>query len=158
MSRALVPEDRHAEFMRVALEAGRNALPACLPNPPVGCALVRDGAVIATGFTSVPGQPHAEPAALAKIEGDLSDVAAFVTLEPCSFHQRTPSCARELVRRGIGAVYVAILDPHPRNRGAGLAILRDAGIPVLEGVLAEEALADMGPHLWREPDPDGTDQ
>jgi pyrimidine deaminase RibD-like protein len=94
-----------------------------------------------------------------KVPGeDLSDVAAFVTLEPCSFHQRTPSCARELVARKVGAVYVAILDPHPRNRGAGLQILRDAGIAVFEGICADEAQADMGPHLWRAPNPPITDQ
>ncbi len=151
-------DDDLTRFMRVALEAGRNALPHCSPNPPVGCALVRDGEVIATGFTSPPGQPHAEPAALMKVTGDLSDVAAFVTLEPCSFHQRTPSCARELVARGIGAVYVAILDPHPRNRGAGLQILREAGIPVTLGICADDAQRDMGPHLWREPNPPDVDQ
>ena len=145
-------------FMRVALAAGRCALPACLPNPPVGCALVRERRVIATGFTSPPGLPHAEPAALERVQGDLSDVAAFVTLEPCSFHQRTPSCARELVARRVGAVYVAILDPHPRNRGAGLAILRDAGITVHEGILAEEASRDLGPYLWRAPSPPDVDQ
>lgn len=145
-------------FMRVALAEGRRALPACHPNPPVGCALVRDGRVVATGFTSPPGLPHAEPAALAKVEGELLDVAAFVTLEPCSFHQRTPSCARELVARRVGAVYVAIRDPHPRNRGAGLQILRDAGILVFEDVLGEEALRDLGPHLWREPQPPDVDQ
>ena len=145
--------------MRVALDAGRSALPDCAPNPPVGCALVRNGQVIATGFTSPPGLPHAEPAALNKVTGqDLSDVAAFVTLEPCSFHQRTPSCARELVARKIGAVYVAIRDPHPRNRGAGLQILIDAGIPVVEGICAEQAQRDMGPHLWCEPKPPTTDQ
>lgn len=145
--------------MRVALEAGRAALPACLPNPPVGCALVRDGNVIASGFTSPPGLPHAEPAALMKVpDDDLSDVAAFVTLEPCSFHQRTPSCARELVARKVGAVFVAILDPHPRNRGAGLQILRDAGILVVDGICADEAERDMSAHLWREPNPPTTDQ
>lgn len=145
--------------MRVALAAARSALPACLPNPPVGCALVREGVVIATGFTSPPGLPHAEPAALMKVPaGDLHDVAAFVTLEPCSFHQRTPSCARELVIRKVGAVYVAIRDPHPRNRGAGLQILLDAGIQVVEGICVAEAEHDMGPHLWRAPDPPTTDQ
>lgn len=151
-------DDDIARFMRVALEAGRNALPACLPNPPVGCALVRDGIVIATGFTSPPGLPHAEPAALRGVEGDLADVAAFVTLEPCSFHQRTPSCAIELVARKIGAVYVAMRDPHPRNRGAGLEILRAAGIVVVEGVLEAEAADDMGPYLWREPHAPDVDQ
>jgi pyrimidine deaminase RibD-like protein len=151
------PEDV-TRFMRVALEAGRNALPDCLPNPPVGCALVRDGRVIATGFTSPPGMPHAEPAALLQVPGDLSDVTAFVTLEPCSFHQRTPSCATELVARKIGAVYVGMLDPHPRNRGAGLAILRSAGVVVVEAILEDEATRDMGPYLWREPDAPDTDQ
>jgi pyrimidine deaminase RibD-like protein len=151
--------DADAErFMRVALEAGRHALPDCSPNPPVGCALVREGEVIATGFTSPPGLPHAEPAALRLVSGDLSDVTAFVTLEPCSYHARTPSCARELVARRVGAVYVATRDPHPRNRGAGLAILREAGIYVVEGILESEALRDMGPHLWRAPDPPDTDQ
>ncbi len=145
-------------FMRVALEAGRNALPGCLPNPPVGCALVRAGQVIATGFTSPPGLPHAEPAALVRVPGDLQDVAAFVTLEPCSFHQRTPSCARELIARKVGAVYAGIFDPHPRNRGAGVQLLLDAGIPVMMGVLAAEAERDMGPYLWRPSDPPVTDQ
>jgi pyrimidine deaminase RibD-like protein len=145
-------------FMRIALAEGRRALPACLPNPPVGCALVRAGKVIATGCTSAPGLPHAEPVALVKLHGDLSDVAAFVTLEPCSFHQRTPSCAQELVRRGVGVVYAGILDPHPRTRGAGLQILRDAGIEVVLGILPEQAQRDMGPYLWREPLPPVTDQ
>lgn len=158
MSAAPIEDADRVRFMRIALEAGRNALPACLPNPPVGCALVRGGSVIATGFTSIPGMPHAEPAALAKVSGTLEDVAAFVTLEPCSFHQRTPSCARELVARRIGAVYVAMRDPHPRNRGAGLAILREAGIVVFEGILEEEAERDMGPYLWRDPAPADVDQ
>src|SRR5687767_6998343 len=86
-------------FMREALAEGRKALPACLPNPPVGCVLVRQGVVIARGFTQPPYQPHAEPVALRQVEGDLDDVIAFVTLEPCAFHQRTPSCAREMIAR-----------------------------------------------------------
>lgn len=151
-------DEQIERFMRAALEAGREALPACLPNPPVGCALVRDGEIIATGFTSPPGLPHAEPAALAKVPGDVSDVVAFVTLEPCSYHARTPSCARELVARGVGMVYVAMRDPHPRNQGAGLDILREAGIPIVEGILADEAERDMGPYLWRAPNPPDTDQ
>jgi len=150
--------DELERFMRVALLEGRKALPDCAPNPPVGCALVRDGKVIATGFTSPPGLPHAEPAALIKVSGDLHDVAAFVTLEPCSFHQRTPSCARELIARKVGAVYVAIRDPHPRNQGAGLQLLVDAGIVVVEGICAAEAMRDMGPHLWREPNAPDLDQ
>lgn len=140
-------------FMRAALEEGRKALPACRPNPPVGCVLVREGAVVARGHTQPPYQPHAEPMALAQLQGQLGDVTAYVTLEPCSFHNRTPSCARELIRRGVGRVVVAMVDPHPRNRGAGVRMLRDAGIDVVEGVLEEQARADLGPYVWQEGEP-----
>lgn len=133
--------------MRLALEEGRKALPACLPNPPVGCVLVRDGRVIASGFTQPPGQHHAEAMAIARVPGALTDVTAYVTLEPCSFHGRTPSCAKGLVARGIGRVVVAMLDPDPRNAGAGIDILRAAGVDVEVGVLEQDARRDMGPHL-----------
>lgn len=133
--------------MQLALAEGRKALPACLPNPPVGCVLVRGGAVIAAAHTQVPGQPHAEAGALSQLKGDLSDVTAYVTLEPCSFHGRTPSCAKTLIERGIARVVVAMLDPDPRNQGKGIELLRAAHIPVSLGVCASEAQADLGPHL-----------
>ena len=139
----------HERFMRAALAEGRKALPACLPNPPVGCVLVRQGEIIARGHTQPPYQPHAEPMALAQVEGPLSDVTAYVTLEPCSFHNRTPSCAKELIRRQVGVVVVAMNDPHPKNRGRGIEMLREAGLTVLEGVLTADAEADMGPHVWQ---------
>ena len=139
----------HEPFMRAALSEGRRALPDCLPNPPVGCVLVREGVIIARGHTQPPYHPHAEPMALAQVDGPLTDVTAYVTLEPCSFHNRTPSCAKELIRRQVGAVVVAMRDPHPRNRGRGIQMLREAGIPVVEGVLHEVAQADMGPHVWQ---------
>jgi len=142
-----VDEAQRIEFMRAALRESQKSLPACVPNPPVGCALVRGHDVIAVGHTQPPYQPHAEPMALAQLSGDLQDVSAYVTLEPCSFHQRTPSCAKELIARKIGAVYVAIIDPHPRNQGRGIAMLRDAGIHVEVGVLEEEVRAFMGPYL-----------
>ena len=69
-------DPKQAEFMRAALTASQQALPACKPNPPVGCALVRNGVVVATGYTQPPYQPHAEPMALAQLEGDLEDVTA----------------------------------------------------------------------------------
>jgi len=142
-----VSDDARSEFMRRALEESRNALPGCLPNPPVGCALVRDGQVVAVGFTQPPYQPHAEPMALSQLSGPLEDVTAFVTLEPCSFHQRTPSCAKELIARRIGAVYVALLDPHPRNQGRGIEMLREAGIPVEVGLLEDEIAPFLTPYL-----------
>jgi pyrimidine deaminase RibD-like protein len=139
--------EQQLEFMRVALNESKRALPGCIPNPPVGCALVRAGVVVATGFTQPPYQPHAEPMALAQLEGDLPDVTAYVTLEPCSFHQRTPSCAKGLIARRIGAVFVAMIDPHPRNQGRGIEMLREAGIPVEAGLLVDEVKAFLGPYL-----------
>jgi pyrimidine deaminase RibD-like protein len=139
-------------FMRAAIAEGRRAMPACLPNPPVGCVLVRDGKIVARGFTQPPFEHHAEPHALAQLEGDLPDVTAFVTLEPCAFHQRTPSCAKEMIARKVGAVYVALVDPHPKNRGRGLQMLRDAGMLVVQGLLEEEARPNLEPHLWKDGD------
>src|SRR5215467_11608716 len=139
------------EFMRAAIEQGRLALPACLPNPPVGCVLVRNDAIIARGFTQPLYQPHAEPMALRQVEGDLDDVTAFVTLEPCAFHQRTPSCAKEMIARRIGAVYVALIDPHPKNQGRGIQMLRDAGIRVVTDFLSGEARPHLAPYLYGGP-------
>ena len=137
--------DEH--FMRLALAEGRKALPACLPNPPVGCVLVRNQQVIAAAHTQPPGHPHAEAGALRQIVGGLEDVTAYVTLEPCAFHGRTPSCAKALIERGLGRVVVAVLDPDPRNQGRGIQMLRDAHIPVDLGVCASEASTDLAPHL-----------
>jgi riboflavin biosynthesis protein RibD len=141
--------DADLTFMRMALEEGLRALPGCLPNPPVGCVLVRDGLVVAQGHTQIPGQPHAEASALHIMEGDLSDVTAYVTLEPCSFHGRTPSCARTLIERGVRRVVVALVDPDPRNNGKGLEMLRQAGVEVTLGVCETQARWDLQPYLAR---------
>ncbi|MGH8256515.1 MAG: bifunctional diaminohydroxyphosphoribosylaminopyrimidine deaminase/5-amino-6-(5-phosphoribosylamino)uracil reductase RibD [Steroidobacteraceae bacterium] len=135
--------------MRLALLEGRKALPGCLPNPPVGCVLVREGLVLASGHTNPPGQHHAEAMALSQLSGPLTDVAVFVTLEPCSFHGRTPSCAEALVARRVARVYIAMLDPDARNNGAGVAILRRAGIDVTVGLLEQFARAELAAHLDR---------
>jgi pyrimidine deaminase RibD-like protein len=140
-------KELHA-FMREAIAEGQKALPACRPNPPVGCVLVRGGIIVARGFTQPPYQPHAEPMALRQLEGDLSDVMAFVTLEPCAFHQRTPSCAKEMIARRVGTVYVALIDPHPKNQGRGIEMLRQAKIHVVTDFLAEEARPHLARHLY----------
>lgn len=137
-------------FMREAIAEGRKAMPACLPNPPVGCVLVRAGEIIARGHTQPPFEHHAEPMALAQIEGDLDDVIAFVTLEPCSFHQRTPSCAKEMIRRKVGTTYVACIDPHPKNRGRGIEMLRESGMTVVTALLEDEALPDLEAYLSKD--------
>jgi pyrimidine deaminase RibD-like protein len=139
--------DRNSHFMHLALIEGKKALPVCLPNPPVGCVLVRNGEFIAKGHTQPPGRHHAEAMALAQVSGELSDVTAFVTLEPCSFQGRTPSCAKTLAARGIECVVIAIIDPDRRNSGAGVEILRAAGVQVSVGTLEARALGDLGPYL-----------
>ncbi len=143
-----VPDERLRYFMREAIAEGQKALPACRPNPPVGCVLVRGDAIVARGFTQPPYQPHAEPFALAQMDGDLDDVIAFVTLEPCAFHQRTPSCAKALIARRIGAVYIALIDPHPKNQGRGVALLSAAGTRVVTDFLTEEATPHLAPYLY----------
>jgi pyrimidine deaminase RibD-like protein len=85
--------------------------------------------------------------ALRQLEGDLSDIVMYVTLEPCSFGGRTSSCALEIGRRGIRKVLVAILDPDPRNDGKGVQILRDGGVAVEVGLLADAAQDQLGPYL-----------
>jgi pyrimidine deaminase RibD-like protein len=142
------PETK-AAFMAEALAESRKALPGCRPNPPVGCVIVDDRRIVARGFTGLPGQPHAEAAAIAALphRADAARLAAFVTLEPCAFAGRTPSCARAIVARGIGAVFVGIIDPDPRNSGKGLQLLRDGGIVVELGILEEEIRAFLNPYL-----------
>lgn len=135
------------KFMWEAVKEGRKALGKCKPNPPVGCVLVKDGKIISKGHTNEPGQPHAEAMALNQLQGNLEGVIAFVTLEPCSFHGRTPSCAEELARRGVQQIYVGIIDTHPRNRGAGIEILKKAGVSVHLGLLEKEIKDDLETHL-----------
>jgi pyrimidine deaminase RibD-like protein len=154
--------DAKARFMAEALAESRKALPVCRPNPPVGCVIVEVGEggdghgvghdvgyIVARGFTGRPGEPHAEAAALAALgpDRDGSGLAAFVTLEPCAFAGRTPSCAKALVDRGIGLVVVAILDPHTRNSGRGVQLLRDAGVAVELGVLEPAVRTFLEPYL-----------
>ena len=137
------------KFMREALREGRKALPRCRPNPPVGCVIVKNGEIISRGHTNRPGEDHAEARALKLLpkDFDFEGVSMFVTLEPCSFFGRTPSCAKNIVRLKVPKVYVAILDPHPRNRGAGIDILKNAGVEVEVGILEEEIMTDLQPFL-----------
>lgn len=138
--------------MREALAESHAALPLCAPNPPVGCVIVRGDQIVARGFTGRPGHPHAEAAALARLSADLDpqQLDLYVTLEPCSFAGRTPSCALAIVASGIRRVHVATIDPHPRNCGRGIQVLRNAGICVQLGVLEDTVLSFIQPYLWSE--------
>lgn len=121
--------------MQAALEQARLALPISAPNPPVGCVIVRDGRLIGQGHTQQAGGPHAEVMAMrdAQARGEgLQGATAYVTLEPCSHHGRTPPCADALIREGFSRVVVALRDPNPLVAGQGAARLRAAGITVDE--------------------------
>lgn len=124
-----------AYFTKEAQQEGRKALPDYLPNPPVGCVIVRTGSIIARGYTGKPGHTHAEAMALDVLADDTDCAILFVTLEPCAFQGRTPSCAKRITTTRIKQVYIGIVDPDPRNSGAGIALLERTNINVHMGLL-----------------------
>ena len=126
------------QFMLRALEISKKALPSCIPNPPVGCVLVKEGKIVAEGFTQAIGSNHAEVEAINKYSGSLEGVIAYVTLEPCAFEGRTPSCAKMFASSNLSKVIVAITDPDPRNSGKGIEILKTNGVAVEIGVAKKE--------------------
>lgn len=128
-----------ARFMAEAFRLAWRGLGSTDPNPRVGCVLVRDGKIVGRGYHIQDGHGHAEANALADAGESARGATAYVTLEPCSFRGRTPSCASALVTAGVTRVVAAATDPHPRNQGAGFEILRQAGITVETGVLESEA-------------------
>lgn len=111
------------------------------PNPRVGCVLVRDGVVIGEGWHRRAGEPHAERLALAAAGAAARGATAYVTLEPCAHHGRTPPCADALVEAGVGRVVAAMTDPNPLVAGQGTQRLRAAGIATEVGLLESEAEA-----------------
>jgi diaminohydroxyphosphoribosylaminopyrimidine deaminase/5-amino-6-(5-phosphoribosylamino)uracil reductase len=111
------------------------------PNPRVGCVLVKDGVVVGAGYHARAGGPHAEIVALKQAGHRAFGATAYVTLEPCAHHGRTPPCANELVIAGIKRVVAATEDANPLVAGKGFAILRAAGIAVEVGLLGDEARA-----------------
>jgi diaminohydroxyphosphoribosylaminopyrimidine deaminase/5-amino-6-(5-phosphoribosylamino)uracil reductase len=128
--------------MERALALAARGMYTTTPNPRVGCVLVKDGEVIGEGFTQPAGQDHAEIRALkdARARGhDPRGATAYVTLEPCSHFGRTPPCVNALIEARVTKVIAAMEDPNPAVSGRGLAILRDAGIDVRCGLLANEA-------------------
>ncbi len=124
--------------MAKAIQLAKNGLYTTDPNPHVGCVLVKDGLVIAEGWTQRAGFAHAEIDALNKTDA-ASGSTAYVTLEPCSHHGKTGPCCDALITAGIDRVVVAMADPNPLVAGRGLQRMRDAGIEVVVGVLEAEA-------------------
>jgi diaminohydroxyphosphoribosylaminopyrimidine deaminase/5-amino-6-(5-phosphoribosylamino)uracil reductase len=127
------------EFMGQALELAGRGLYTTTPNPRVGCVIVRDGAVVATGWHEKAGMPHAEALALKAAGARSRGATLYASLEPCSHHGRTPPCVDAIVAAGVKRVVAAVQDPNPKVAGAGLAKLHAAGIAVEQGLREDEA-------------------
>ena len=137
--------------MGTALALAERSRGRTAPNPNVGCVIVADGRVVGRGWTQAAGRPHAEAMALAEAGGRARGATSYVTLEPCAHvSTRGPACSDLLIEAGIGRVVCALGDPDARTAGRGFARLRAAGIPVTEGVRADEARRSMAGFLTRQ--------
>lgn len=123
----------------MALGLAARGLGNVWPNPAVGCVLVQSGRVIGRGHTQPGGRPHGEAVALGQAGASARGAVAYVTLEPCAHAGQTPPCADALVAAGVARVVVAAADPDPRTNGRGIALLRDGGLDVIEGICEAEA-------------------
>jgi diaminohydroxyphosphoribosylaminopyrimidine deaminase / 5-amino-6-(5-phosphoribosylamino)uracil reductase len=126
--------------MRAALALAQEQLGLTTPNPSVGCVIVRGDKVVGRGVTGVGGRPHGEAVALADAGALARGATAYVSFEPCAHFGQTPPCANALVEAGVKRVVIGCVDPDPRVRGRGIAILKRANIDVTTGVLEDEAL------------------
>jgi diaminohydroxyphosphoribosylaminopyrimidine deaminase/5-amino-6-(5-phosphoribosylamino)uracil reductase len=126
-------------MMARALQLAERGLWTTSPNPRVGCVLVRAGEIVGEGWHEKAGEPHAEVHALRAAGDQAKGATAYVTLEPCSHHGRTPPCAEALIAAGVSRVVAAMTDPNPLVAGKGLALLRAAGIETASDLLDNEA-------------------
>lgn len=135
--------------MRLALALGRRNLGHTWPNPAVGAVIVKDGVILARGWTQQGGRPHAEVEALRRAKKAAQGATMYVTLEPCSHQGKTPPCADAIARAGIARVVSAMEDPNPEVAGKGHERLREKGIAVDIGLCAEDAQRAHAGHISR---------
>lgn len=135
--------------MRHAIALGGRGVGRTAENPSVGAVLVKDGRIIGRGRTADGGRPHAEPVAIAAAGQGAQGATLYVTLEPCAHVGQTGPCAEAIVAADISRVVIAVPDPDPRVAGRGVAILKAAGIDVIEGVLRQEAEEGLWGFLYR---------
>ena len=127
-------------YMARALQLAKKGVGSTSPNPNVGCVLVKNGEMIAEGWHEKAGQPHAEINALQQAGNNAEGSTAYVTLEPCCHHGKTPPCTDALIKAKVSRVVAAMVDPHSRVAGQGLKILEQAGITVEHGLLEQQAI------------------
>ncbi len=132
--------DDHRHMAR-ALALAERGLYTTTPNPRVGCVIVKDGQTVGEGWHERAGQPHAEIHALRAAGEAARGATAFVTLEPCSHHGRTPPCANALIDAGVVRVVTAMRDPNPQVAGRGIELLTLAGVQAEVGLLEAQARA-----------------
>lgn len=125
-------------FMKRAIELAELGMGHVSPNPMVGCVIVKNDRIISEGYHEKYGEFHAERNALLRCEDDTTGAQAYVTLEPCCHHGKTPPCTEILIEKGIKKVYIGSADPNPLVAGKGVKLLREHGIEVVEGVLRSE--------------------
>ena len=140
-------------YMAAAIRLARRNEGLTATNPSVACVLVRDDGngsyIVGSGVTALGGRPHAEPLALAEAGELARGATAYVTLEPCAHHGRTPPCAETLISAGVKRVVTAVVDPDERVNSRGHKMLRDAGIAVSAGCMSEEAAVGLAAYLNR---------
>lgn len=127
--------------MALALALAERGLFTTTPNPRVGCVIVKEGQVVGEGWHERAGQPHAEIHALRAAGASARGATAYVTLEPCSHHGRTPPCANALIDAGVSRVVTAMRDPNPQVSGRGIELLTLAGIRAEVGLMEAQATA-----------------
>ncbi|MCF3639514.1 bifunctional diaminohydroxyphosphoribosylaminopyrimidine deaminase/5-amino-6-(5-phosphoribosylamino)uracil reductase RibD [Rhizobium sp. TRM95111] len=137
-------------FMAAAIRLARRNLGLTATNPSVACLIVRDGIVLGSAVTAPGGRPHAETQALAEAGEAARGATAYVTLEPCAHHGRTPPCADALIAAGVARVVVSVDDPDARVAGQGFERLRAAGIAVETRVLEGEGRRALAGYLMRQ--------
>lgn len=136
------------KLMRRAIQLARNGRMDTSPNPMVGCVIAVGDRIIGEGYHRRCGEGHAEVNAVASVTDPsmLKEATAYVTLEPCSHYGKTPPCARLLIDKGLKRVVIGSGDPNAKVHGRGVAMLREAGIEVVTGVLEDECRA-INPHF-----------
>ena len=131
-------ENIDEKYMRMAIELAKKGAGAVNPNPMVGAVVVKNGEVFGKGYHKFFGGPHAEVYALEEAGEDAHGATIYVTLEPCSHYGKTPPCAKKIIDMGIKKCFIGSSDPNPKVAGKGVAMLKEAGIEVVENVLKEE--------------------